>query len=249
MGAMPAPRWDMAREAQFALPIYAVGGHDGRSARAEVWRTDSVWLTGESAPAWHEERPLPAPRRGATIAHVANGLVVAGGWGPDGRATSEAWWAPMDQTEALGPWVDLPALPGPRSGHVLLAFEEAVWLLGGMDEFAQPASGVWRLAWPGGTAWEARGLLPVGGEVQVAVGPPGLLLVSEEETWASTMERVAAGQPWLELPAHEHHLAGDTLLYSGSHFLRLGGVDAGEPSRAVWSLEVCYGLLHFEGLL
>ena len=67
-----------------------------------------------------EEVPLPEARSGAAAVAVADGIVVAGGLGPDGKPTATVWKATLDaKTGVLGEFKDQPSLlaAGHRREH------------------------------------------------------------------------------------------------------------------------------------
>jgi hypothetical protein len=117
--------------------VYLVGG-SGPNAKA----TDTVWSIGldpdssalkEWAPV--EGLKLPAPRAAASAVAVTDGIVVAGGWDANGKATSTVWKSTIDSTSGkLGAFKEQAALPKPVA-EAASAFEGSfVWIYGGADD-------------------------------------------------------------------------------------------------------------------
>ena len=117
--ALPAAR----TEAALAIlngTAYLTGGLGPDGAA-----TDTVWTIGldpatSKLTTWQplvdaakKEIKLPAPRAGAAAIAVADGIVVAGGRGPDGKATSTVWKSTLDAKTGLGAFVAQPPLPHP----------------------------------------------------------------------------------------------------------------------------------------
>src|SRR6185295_16053944 len=113
--ALPEARTDAAL-ANLSGVVYLVGGKgpDGGA-------TDTVWSIGldpdsGALKTWApvEGLALPAPRAGAAAVAVTDGIVVAGGWGADGKATATVWKATVDATSGkLGAFKEQAALQAP----------------------------------------------------------------------------------------------------------------------------------------
>ena len=136
--ALPAPRSDAAL-AILSGTAYLVGGYgpDGKP-------TDTVWAIGidpvsSELKAWApvEGLKLPAARAGAVAAAVADGIVVAGGWGADGKASNAVWKSTLEvkgTTVVLGAFKEMPSLPH-AIAEANVAFEGAfLWVYGGSDD-------------------------------------------------------------------------------------------------------------------
>jgi len=134
--ALPAARTDAAL-ANLSGVVYLIGGKgpDGKA-------TDTVWSIALDADSgalktWApvEGLTLPAPRAGAAAVAVTDGIVVAGGWGADGKASTTVWKATVDATSGkLGAFKEQAALLKPVA-EAAVAFEGAyVWVYGGADD-------------------------------------------------------------------------------------------------------------------
>jgi Kelch motif len=136
--ALPEARTD-ASLAILSGTAYLVGGlgPDGKA-------TDTVWAIGldpdtSKITEWKpvEGLKLPAPRAGAAAVAVADGIVVAGGWDADGKATSTVWKSTLETkgtTVSLGAFKEQPAMPHPVA-EANAAFEGLfLWVYGGADD-------------------------------------------------------------------------------------------------------------------
>jgi hypothetical protein len=144
--ALPAAR----TEAGLALlngTAYLAGGlgPDGNP-------TDTLWSIGidpntNALTAWAQvqdgakhDLKLPAPRSGAAVIAVADGIVVIGGRGPDGKVTSTVWKSTLDKDGRLGAFTDQPALPhavADAAGEFAGTF---LWVYGGSDDAGATAA-------------------------------------------------------------------------------------------------------------
>jgi hypothetical protein len=142
--ALPEARTDAAL-ATLNGTVYLIGGlgPDGKP-------TDTMWsigldsattklttwgdtVIGAAAPAPKLPK-LPAARSGAAAVAVADGIVVAGGRGPDGKTTGTVWKSTVNNKGVLGEFKEQPALPHPVA-DAAIAFEGTfLWVYGGSDE-------------------------------------------------------------------------------------------------------------------
>ncbi len=136
--ALPAARTDAAL-AILTGTAYLVGGLGPDGAP-----TDTVWAIGldpatSKLTTWLDtvntvKLPrLPAARAGAAAVAVADGIVVVGGRGADGKPTATVWKATLDPKTGLGEFKEQPSLPHPIA-DAAAAFEGTfLWVYGGSD--------------------------------------------------------------------------------------------------------------------
>jgi hypothetical protein len=155
--ALPEARSDAAF-ASLNGTGYLIGGlgPDGKA-------TDSVWSLGPDPASgalgsWTVVKglKLPAPRAGAAAVAVTDGLIVAGGWGADGKASTAVWKSTLDSKGVLSAFKEQAPLPKPVA-EASIAFEATfVFLYGGSDDKGPTASvqraSIGALAAPAGSA-------------------------------------------------------------------------------------------------
>jgi N-acetylneuraminic acid mutarotase len=134
--ALPEARTDAAL-ANLSGVVYLVGGKgpDGGA-------TDTVWSIGldpdsGALKSWApvEGLKLPEPRSGAAAIAVTDGIVVAGGWDADGKATATVWKSTINATSGkLGEFKEQAPLAKPVA-EAASAFEGSfAWVYGGADD-------------------------------------------------------------------------------------------------------------------
>jgi len=115
--------------------VYLVGGigPDGEP-------TDTVWSLGLNPDSgelgsWTvvEDVSLPDARSGAAAAAVTDGIVVAGGAGPDGNPTATVWKSTIDSGGMLAAFKDQPALLQPVTDASMALEGTFLWVFGGAD--------------------------------------------------------------------------------------------------------------------
>ena len=151
--SLPAPRTDGA-VSQSGTKILYVGGSDGNTAVDTTFVADTAGVgnldtQGGTKPAWTDGPKLPEARADAGVAFAGGKIYLAGGYGPDGKATSTVYvLAPDTQKGTLGEWqpVDDLALPEPRAGAVLVALADGLALVGGTADGTTPVKTVWKSA-------------------------------------------------------------------------------------------------------
>jgi hypothetical protein len=152
---LPAPRAD-ASIAILSGTIYLVGGigPDGEP-------TDTVWSLGLDPDSgelgdWAEieDVSLPEARAGAAAAAVTDGIVVAGGAGPDGNPTATVWKSTLDSEGKPAAFQDQPALLQPVTDASMALEGTFLWVFGGSDANG-PTANVQRADY--GTASTATG--------------------------------------------------------------------------------------------
>ena len=107
--------------------------------------TDTVWFIGldpdtSALGVWaplqnadEEDITLPEPRSGAAVVAVADGLIVAGGRGPDGQPTSTVWKSTLDAEGLLTEFREQPALAFPVADADIALEGTFLWVYGGSD--------------------------------------------------------------------------------------------------------------------
>jgi hypothetical protein len=142
--ALPAARAG-ASIAVVGTSAYLVGGTD-----ADGKPTDTVWVLnldtdtsqlGTWAPA--EGVTLPQARSGASAITVSDGLLVAGGRGPDGAPSAAVWKATLDTKGVLGSFSSQADLLVPVADATIAQVGDYLWLYGGSDA-AGPVGAVQR---------------------------------------------------------------------------------------------------------
>lgn len=131
---LPAARTDAAAVV-IGSTIYVLGGNgpDGKA-------TDTVWtLTYDQDKktfgTWTvlDTLKLPEARAAMSAVPVSDGLVVAGGLGPDGSPTTTVWKSNTDAKGALGDFATQPPLPGPMAHAAIAQIGDFIWVWGGSD--------------------------------------------------------------------------------------------------------------------
>ena len=122
---------------------YLIGGlgPDGKA-------TDTIWSLGldpasGALGSWTvvKDLTLPAPRAGAAAVAVTDGLIVAGGWDANGKASTAVWKSTLDASSGkLGAFKDQTPLPK-AVAEASIAFEGTfVFVYGGSDDKGPTAS-------------------------------------------------------------------------------------------------------------
>lgn len=114
---------------------YLVGG-----GGADGLPTNSVWsLTADaqsgSLGAWTPVKgvTLPEGRTGAAVLAVSDGILVAGGTGPDGKPSTKVWKATTDSKGVLGQFAQQPDLLDGVTDASIALNGSFVWVYGGTD--------------------------------------------------------------------------------------------------------------------
>jgi hypothetical protein len=139
--ALPAARAD-ASLVILSGTAYLIGGVGPDGAP-----TTTVWSIGldpatsalnpwsdKAADATASLPALPQARSGAAAVAVADGIVIAGGRGPDGKATSTVWKATVDAKGVLGEFTEQPPLPHPVADAAIAYEGTFLWVYGGSDD-------------------------------------------------------------------------------------------------------------------
>jgi hypothetical protein len=216
--------------------IYLVGGigPDGEP-------TDTIWSlaldpdSGELG-TWAvvEDVSLPDPRAGAAAAAVTDGIVVAGGAGPDGNPTATVWKSTLDSGGKLAEFKDQPALLQPVTDASMALEGTFLWVFGGADA-SGPTATVQRADY--GTASTATGS-PAPGEPAATAGaeatPAASGAVQGVVRWATPD---ATGN----LPAPR--TGGGSFAANGSLYLVGGSDGTTEQRQLYWAIPDASGNL------
>jgi hypothetical protein len=132
--ALPEARSD-AGLTTLSGAAYLVGG-DGPDGKP----TNTVWAlptTGDKGDlgTWAPvpNLTLPEARAGAVVVAVTDGILVAGGRGPDGAPSATVWKSTLDSKGALGPFQEQGALVDGVADAVGVFAGQYVWIYGGTD--------------------------------------------------------------------------------------------------------------------
>lgn len=225
---------------------YLVGG-----VGADEAPTDTVWSIGidpESGAlgTWRavqgltpeDEVPLPTlpeARSGAAVVAVSDGIIVAGGLGPNGDPTATVWKATLDAAGALGAFAEQPSLLTAVSDASIALEGTFLWVYGGRDA-SGPTAAVQRADY--GVASTATGSAAPGQPSAAAsVGAPA---PSPAASGAEGVVRWAV-QEGADLPAPRTGAAG--FAANGAIYI-VGGSDGTSPQREMyWALPDANGNL------
>jgi hypothetical protein len=133
--ALPAARTDPGL-AVLSGTAYLAGGLGPDGAPTDTLYSLGIDPTTNKLGAWKavEKVKLPAPRSGAAAVAVADGIVVIGGRGPDGKVTSTVWKSTLDKDGKLGAFVEQPGLPHAVADAAAAFAGTFVWVYGGSDD-------------------------------------------------------------------------------------------------------------------
>jgi hypothetical protein len=241
--ALPAAR-TKAAVANLSGTIYLVGGEgpDGKP-------TDTVWSLGldpdsgalktwepVAGAAKDTNLTLPAPRSGASAIAVTDGIVVAGGWDADGKASSTVWKATVNATTGvLGEFKEQAPLAHAVADAASAFGGTFVWVYGGSDDKG-PVGGVQRgsiggsVANPGASGAPGGSAAPASAAASPAASGAAATVVSQ---WA-TLDSA-------NLPAARTGAAG--WVANGALYLA-GGSDGTSAQRELyWTLPDASGNL------
>lgn len=131
---LPAPR-ALSATAYLAGTAYVIGGtSDTESATATVFTGAPDAATG-TIDAWMlaDALELPAPRNGAAVITVSDGLIVFGGANEFYEPQTTVWKSTLQSNGSLGPWEEMAPLPEPRANAAAALVGDSVWIWGGRD--------------------------------------------------------------------------------------------------------------------
>ena len=166
LAEMPGPRGETAVAVADGL-VYVAGGFTG----IDFATTGAVSIYEAASDRWHDGPPLPEPRNHAAAAAHAGVVYVSGGTAPDGAASDLAW-----SLAAGGQWERIDPMPGPRSGHRMVALGDRLYVIGGVGGPAAGAGATGRVLIFDGT-WTEGAAMPVNRDHLAVV-------VVGEEIWA-----------------------------------------------------------------
>jgi N-acetylneuraminic acid mutarotase len=142
---LPAPR---SRAATIFLngSIYVIGGFDAAGKP-----TNTIYIltpdpqTG-ALPPWKTAREaalsidLPDARAGASVVVAPDGLILIGGYGPDGKPTTTVWKSTADKTGKLQAWTPTTELGDARADATAAINGPYLYLFGGSNASGPTAS-------------------------------------------------------------------------------------------------------------
>ena len=131
---LPEPR-ALSAATYLAGAAYVIGGTSATaSATDTVYRGVPDAVTGLIS-TWTptDTLKLPAPRSGASVVTVSDGLIVLGGADQNNVPQSTVWKATLQMDGTLGAWVELKPLPEPRADAAAVLVGDAIWLWGGRN--------------------------------------------------------------------------------------------------------------------
>jgi hypothetical protein len=230
--ALPAARTDAGMAVLNGTAFLAGGlGPDGAP-------TDTLWSLGidpttTKLGSWTvvDKVKLPAPRSGAAVVAVADGIVVIGGRGPDGKVTSTVWKSTLDSTGKLGTFAEQPALPHPVADAAAAFAGTFVWVYGGSDDAGATAA-VQRADFGTVTAPAASGAAPAASPAASATTTQGVI------KWAVP----AAGAVGQNLPAARTGGAG--FVSNGALYLAGGSDGTTTHGELYWAVPDSNGTIN-----
>ncbi len=169
--AMPTPRGALA-VAESGGKLYAIGGYDGSSNRAEVEVYDPAGDT------WTARAPLPTPRDHLAAATAGGKIYAIGG------RVNQSYARNLSTVEAYDPatdrWTRVADLPTARSGITAGVIRGTIYVLGGeapegtfrTNEAYTPETDRWHGAAPMPTGRHGLGSAVVGDRLYVISGGP-----------------------------------------------------------------------------
>lgn len=130
--ALPEARTD-ASIVVVGSSAYLLGGSDADGQPADTVWTLPVDPETSALGAWTpvEGVTLPEARTGAAAIAVSDGVVVAGGRGPDGRPAATVWKANVDTKGVVGAFAAQAALLVPVADATIAQIGDYLWLYGG----------------------------------------------------------------------------------------------------------------------
>jgi hypothetical protein len=222
--ALPAARTD-AGTATLNGTVYLAGGLGPDGAPTDTLYSLGIDPTTNKLGGWAavDKVKLPAPRSGASAVAVADGIVVLGGRGPDGKVTSTVWKATLDSSSGkLGAFKEQPALPHPIADAAAAFAGTFIWVYGGSDDAGATAA-VQRADYGTVTAPAASGAAPAS---------PAASAVTTQAVlkWAVA----AAGTTGIDLPAARTGGAG--FVSNGALYLAGGSDGTTTHGELYWAV-------------
>ncbi len=132
--ALPEARTNAAA-AVVGSTVYLIGGTgpDGKAVNT-IWSM-TYDQDAKSFSAWApvKDFALPAARAAAAAMPVSDGLLVVGGFGPDGTPQGSVWKSTANSKGVLGAFSDQAVLLDPVAGASMAQVGDFVWVWGGTD--------------------------------------------------------------------------------------------------------------------
>ena len=131
---LPEPR-ALSAAAYLAGTAYVIGGTSAtESATTTVYAGKPDMVTGIIT-TWTlvDALELPAPRNGASVVTVSDGLILLGGADQNYTPQTSVWKATLQSDGTLGAWEEMSPLPEPRANAAVALVGDAIWLWGGRD--------------------------------------------------------------------------------------------------------------------
>ncbi len=212
---------------------YLIGGNgpDGKQTNT-VWRLPTTGDKGDLG-TWAPVKgvTLPEPRSGAVAVAVTDGILVAGGRGPDGAPSNKVWKATADSTGALGAFKEqAPLVRAVADANGVLA-GESIWIYGGSDAKGPTAvvqSGAFGA--PGAASPSASGAPAASAAAPAASAPaPGASVAPQP----LGVQRWGASDSY-KLPAPRTGASGFTA--NGAIYLAGGSDATGPKSELYWAI-------------
>jgi hypothetical protein len=231
--ALPAARTD-AGTATLSGTVYLAGGLGPDGAPTDTLYSIGIDPTTSKLGQWKavDKVTLPAPRSGSAVIAVADGLVVIGGRGSDGKVTSTVWKATLDKDGKLGAFKDQPALPHPVADAGAAFAGTFLWVYGGSDDAGATAV-VQRADYGTVTAPAASGAASAAPASPAASATPAQGVVA----WATA----APGATGLDLPAPRTGGAG--FVSNGAIYLAGGSDGTTTHGELYWAVPDSNGSL------
>ena len=145
--------------------LYRVGGLNARNAlkdKANLHSVAEFSCFDPSTKAWTALPSLPAPRSSHDAAVLDGKIYVVGGWNLTGDSSTGEWEIDAlvyDTHEPNAKWEKLPTPPFQRRALAVAAWNNRIWVVGGMDEFADIKRNVFSFD-PQTNAWSSAEDLP-----------------------------------------------------------------------------------------
>ena len=131
---LPEPR-ALSAATYLAGTAYVIGGTSAtESATTTVYAGKPDTVTGLIT-MWTQvdALQLPAPRNGASVVTVSDGLILLGGADQNYTPQTSVWKATLQSDGTLGAWEEMSPLPEPRANAAAALVGDAIWLWGGRD--------------------------------------------------------------------------------------------------------------------
>jgi hypothetical protein len=241
--ALPESRAD-ASITTLSGTAYLVGGLGPDGAA-----TDTVWSIGldpdtSALGTWAPvqvteggDLTLPEPRSGAAVVAVTDGIVVAGGRGPDGQPTATVWKSTIDDKGVLQAFEEQPSLAYPVADASIALEGTFLWVYGGSDANG-PVGGVQRADY-GAVSTATGSAAPGQPSAAATAGAPASTPAASGDVPEGVVKWTVDDS--LNLPAPRTGGAGFTS--TGALYL-VGGSDGTSPKRELyWALPDANGNL------